>query len=368
MEDKEKIDENRKKEKITESNQRTYDEISAENNWINNRLGKRVLALLEELQEKDKEINQQKVESRQKNEKKEETDAINTELKSEIEKLKKEIVEKNETIDSLVEERDERSHHVYKLRLKLADAWNISLQDDAEKVREVARLEDTNENPKSYCDAAKNMKYNESKSTCEIATDSGIDIESLHKLIDERVAVSLDTKFGSNVHNNAGDINRNSEIVPKINSNVATAENPDTIRTPIYDTRELNIIIHGIEEEGDTRPVIAELFSAMKIEQNSNRSTDRLGSKSPEKIRPIRVVMKSHDRKQALMSSVWRLKNGPEKFRRISITEDYTQEERQEIKRWVDEAKRMTQESDNEYVWKVRGSPRSQLRLISMRT
>ena len=66
------------------------------------------------------------------------------------------------------------------------------------------------------------------------------------------------------------------------------------------------------------------------------------------------------------MSSFWMLKNGPEKFRRINITEDYTQEERQEIKRWVDEAKRRTQVVDDGYIWKVRGSPRSKLRLVSM--
>ena len=90
------------------------------------------------------------------------------------------FAEKDETIDFLCEERDERCEHIYKLRLKLADAWGISFPDDAEKVREVARLEDTNENPKSYCDAAKGMEYNETKSTSVITTDSGIDIESLH--------------------------------------------------------------------------------------------------------------------------------------------------------------------------------------------
>ena len=81
----------------------------------------------------------------------------------------------------------------------------------------------------------------------------------------------------------------------------------------------------------------------------------------------VRITMESHEEKQKLMSSLWRLKNGPEKFRKISITDDYTQEERREIKRWVDEAKRRTQEVDDGYVWKVRGSPRSKLRLVNMR-
>ena len=104
------------------------------------------------------------------------------------------------------------------------------------------------------------------------------------------------------------------------------------------------------------------------MENYPETSIDRLGSKSPEKTRPIRVTMKSYERKHILMSSLWRLKHGPEKFRRISITEDYTQDERQEIKRWVEEAKSRTQDSEDGYKWKVRGSPRSQLRLVRMRT
>ena len=238
--------------------------------------------------------------------------------------------------------------------------------------REVAKLENSNENPKSYRDAARGMKYekyDKSKGTTDIATDSGIDIQSLQKLIDERVAVSLEAKFDSHVKNQTGEINRNSsnEITQMIYTNTATVDNSDIARTSIDDTRGLNIIIHGIEEDGDTSLAVAELFTAIKIEQNPDVSTDRLGSKLPDKIRPIRVTMKSHERKRTLMSSLWRLKHGPVKFRRISITEDYTQEERQEIKRWVEEAKQRTQEGQDGYVWKVRGSPRSQLRLARMR-
>ena len=151
-------------------------------------------------------------------------------------------------------------------------------------------------------------------------------------------------------------------------TNTVTTDNSNTRRTSFDDTRELNIIIHGIKEDGDTSPAITELFTALQMEKHPETSIDRLGSKSPEKTRPIRVTMKSYERKHILMSSLWRLKHGPEKFRRISITEDYTQDERQEIKRWVEEAKIRTRDNEDGYEWKVRGSPRSQLRLVRMRT
>ena len=96
----------------------------------------------------------------------------------EIEELKKKVADQEEMIDYLVQERDRESDEVYKLKLKLADAWNITSSDDADKVREVARLVMANERPKSYCDAVKELKTNLPKRSNEIATDSGIDMKS----------------------------------------------------------------------------------------------------------------------------------------------------------------------------------------------
>ena len=79
---------------------------------------------------------------------------------------------------------------MYKLKLNLADAWNIKLETDAEKVREVARLIRDKVN-KSHCDAAKEANMNKEEKKNEIVTtDSGIDVLSLEKLIYEKVAVT----------------------------------------------------------------------------------------------------------------------------------------------------------------------------------
>ena len=50
--------------------------------------------------------------------------------------------------------------------------------------------------------------------------------------------------------------------------------------------------------------------------------------------------METHEEKGKFMSMLGKLKYGPEVFRKISITDDYTQEERDEIRQWVEEAKK----------------------------
>ncbi len=310
-------------------------------------------------------------ESEEKVENDEENEVIIKALKIEIVNLKKKVAEQVETIDYLVQEREEESDEVYKLKLKLADAWNIKLTTDAEKVREVARLVRLNEGPKSYRDAAKEADMNQGERNNGIATDSGIDMQSLEKLIDERVAVTMDAKFERNMKNKADAITRNSrnEFTKIVYTNKAEINDYEITPTMISDQqRGLNIIVHGLKEDGmsaRTNPIVKELFDTLEMKHHPTTSADRLGAKSPVKIRPIRVTMESYERKRQFMSSLWRLKHGPDKFQKISITDDYTQEERREIKRWVDEAKKRTQMEDG-YVWKVRGSPRSKIRLVRM--
>ena len=135
-----------------------------------------------------------------------------------------------------------------------------------------------------------------------------------------------------------------------------------------FDQRELNVIVHGITEDDTgarTDVIVAELCDTLGLNYQPTTLADRLGSKSPEKSRPIRITMESYERKREFMSKLWRLKHGPPKFQKISITEDFTQEERKEIKRWVDEAKRRT-DLEKGYVWKIRGSPRSKIRMVKM--
>ena len=59
-----------------------------------------------------------------------------------------------------------------------------------------------------------------------------------------------------------------------------------------------------------------------------------------------------------VMNNLKRLKGKEESFGKISITDDYTTSEREEIKRWVKKAKEKSSE-DPDKIFKVRGDPQN---------
>ena len=95
-------------------------------------------------------------------------------------------------------------------------------------------------------------------------------------------------------------------------------------------------------------------------------SLNRLGPKKDGKIRPLMLRMKSKEEKDDFMSKLWMLKNVRMKFKGMSITHDYTLEERKMIREYVEEANRRNEAETNEYRWKVRGTPRGGLWLMKI--
>ena len=74
--------------------------------------------------------------------------------------------------------------------------------------------------------------------------------------------------------------------------------------------------------------------------------------------------MNSLSEKDEVMSNLYNLKQAPDDFKSISVTDDYTLEERQAIKDMVTEAKNKTEnEGAGQYVWRVRGTPKNGLEL-----
>lgn len=66
------------------------------------------------------------------------------------------------------------------------------------------------------------------------------------------------------------------------------------------------------------------------------------------------------------MSKLWMLKCVKKKFNRLSITNDYTLDERKIMKDYVEEANKRNMTRMKGYVWKVRGTPRQGMRLIKI--
>ena len=79
--------------------------------------------------------------------------------------------------------------------------------------------------------------------------------------------------------------------------------------------------------------------------------------------RPLKVRFNSEQEKINVMNRLSNLKKADEKFKKISITDDYTMQEREEIQRFVAEAKRKNVDETGTFFWRVRGSPKTGLEL-----
>ena len=133
------------------------------------------------------------------------------------------------------------------------------------------------------------------------------------------------------------------------------------------DEREANIIIHGLEEVDDNaidEIKVIDVFDTVNIKYKP-MSIYRLGAKQEDKKRPLMVRMHSKEDKDDFMSQLWKLKHVRDKFEKISITHDYTLEERKKIKEWVEEANRRNMNEKERYKWKVRGTPKTAMRMIN---
>ena len=93
-------------------------------------------------------------------------------------------------------------------------------------------------------------------------------------------------------------------------------------------------------------------------------SFTRLGKPNKNKRRTIKVTMKNNQDKENVMSNLRRLKDYAKEFGKISVTDDYTSGEREQIRCWVKKAEEKSSK-DPEYVYRVGGNPKSGLRLVT---
>ena len=134
--------------------------------------------------------------------------------------------------------------------------------------------------------------------------------------------------------------------------------------------RAKNFIIHGADEYGENAKEIQEADDDYVKEILDHLGSSykqvkimRLGKPNERKKRPIKVTMDTKECKEKVMSNLKKLKGTEEYFGKISVTEDFTQTERDTIRDWNDKAKAKSDE-DKEYTYKVRGDPKNGLSLI----
>ena len=129
------------------------------------------------------------------------------------------------------------------------------------------------------------------------------------------------------------------------------------------------MIIHGINEStdaADNQASIDEMFidSFLKTIGITSHPLKiiRLGKRNDNNTKPVKLVMNSSAEKIQVMSRLCNLKYLDEIYRKLSIRDDYTIEEREreEIREWVNKAEqRNKHENTQSYVWKVRGTQKT---------
>ena len=166
------------------------------------------------------------------------------------------------------------------------------------------------------------------------------------------------------------------EITKKHKENVKSAvkeqKEEDQNEENDIESRNKNIIIHGIvepiaktkekEDEMD-KSDIEEILRDIGV-QDVKPTHHRIGQKDEKghKWRPIKVILQSTNEKQRIMKNLYKLK--PFEHVGLSITDDFTVKERKKIKDMHIKAKNMNRGNNGDFVWRVRGSPRTSLRLV----
>ena len=149
------------------------------------------------------------------------------------------------------------------------------------------------------------------------------------------------------------------------------ARNDEKIEESEKERRAKNIIIHGAEEVGkspdeikiEDGQYVREIFKKIGSSSEPTLIT-RLGEPNDTKSRPIKIVMKTTADKDTVMKNLCRLKGTERFFGKISVKDDYTTQEREEIRLLTERAKK--QSNDNlERIFKVRGNSKNGWRVMS---
>ena len=134
-----------------------------------------------------------------------------------------------------------------------------------------------------------------------------------------------------------------------------TTKNDDLIQERKRERRSANLIIYGISEEtenvidSDTR-FISSFLEVIGITERPKMIV-RLGKPNEGNKRPVKLIMNSSEEKGKIMSRLPNLRNAEDIYRKLSVRDDYTLEERELIKEWVHKAVEKNKE-ENTQQWK----------------
>ena len=260
---------------------------------------------------------------------------------------------------------------------------NVQLKNKITSFNDLIKLKDDDLVKNKSGKKSQEVKTNQSEAVAS-CSNSQIDIklekftcdilEMVTKIIDEKLAVvsnfrNVETMSVGNDKENIRSfknalvqsskvIDTKIELKEILNEN----RNDQLIQEAERKTRSRNIIIHGVPEVDDENRerkdviFITAFIEALGLNYKP-QSMSRLGKLDSNKTRPIKMKMTTECEKQNIMSRLSNLKNGESCLKTISVTDDYTIEERNIIRNWVNKANEKNRSEKGNVIWKARGSP-----------
>lgn len=171
--------------------------------------------------------------------------------------------------------------------------------------------------------------------------------------------------------------NKSNNVSGNLRTIMMATKNEEITEEAARKRRSRNLIIHGLKEhpvqpEEEDEQYVNELIKDLQIGALKAKQVERLGADSvmSDKIRPLKLAFQTTEEQQKVLNNLSNLK-GKEKYKGISIKEDYTFNERQLIKEYVNQAKAQNlieAEKNTGIIWRVRGSPKNGLVLKKFTT
>ena len=299
-------------------------------------------------------------------------------LKELIKSLQESLTAKSEESKSFLEKAREVKHQNTILKQKIKD-----MED--QQVLVTKKINEQDKYISGYRSPKKTMEKDLLKSIEDLLETKLVDIEErlkqsvLNELENNKKAIGdkLDTVINDNksyaesVKGNLNDSEAASSGVTSFKLILEDARNDQLIEEKEKEKRANNFIIHGLEEKGDNTDtiqnndtVMIELFFKKINIQARPTKFYRLG-KSENKKRPLKIEMSNIVEKDSVMKNLNLLKGTEEELGKLSVKDDFTKTEREQVRKFVNIAKeRNTNDSSN--YWVVRGTPKNGLSLVKL--
>lgn len=255
---------------------------------------------------------------------------------------------------------------IEKLRREVAACDNVAKAQQDKIRQQKEEIDHLKNHVKSLGSKMKEMDENISKSMTINFKNLEAKIETVINNQTSTLTMTTEKTFANVVKNNQ------TNSTPNIKNIIKETQAEQNREEHEKKKRETNIVVHGVpeynhtseEEENNWNTDYAKkLMTDLKIDDKTKNAI-RIGKPQEEKNRPIKIFLTNLADKENVMANLKNLK-GIDKYKGISITNDYTFTQRRIIKEWTQKAKERNEKepTDSKVVWRVRGSPEKNIYL-----